>query len=90
MKKIICLIFAIVFYILGIIGLIILIIPQIPFFIIGTIFIIIGFESIKEKILENNFYKQHLKNFVDKNKTLKNYHRFFSRCNSSDSRNLNL
>ena len=71
MRKIICLIFAIVFYILGIIGLIIPIIPQIPFFIIGTIFIIIGFEKIKDKILESNFYKQHLKDFVDKNNTLK-------------------
>ncbi len=71
MKKIICLIFASIFYILGIIGLIIPIIPQIPFFIIGTIFIIIGFERIKEKILESNFYKQHLKDFVDKNNTLK-------------------
>jgi len=60
-----------VFYILGIIGLIIPIIPQIPFFIIGTIFMIIGFENIKDKILESNFYKQYLKGLVNKNKTLK-------------------
>ena len=71
MKKIICLIFASVFYLLGIIGLIIPIIPQIPFFIIGTIFMIIGFKSIKEKILKSNFYKEHLKGFVEKNNTLK-------------------
>ena len=60
-----------VFYILGIIGLIIPIIPQIPFFIIGTIFMIIGFEKIKDKILKSNFYREHLKGFVNKNKTLK-------------------
>ena len=71
MKKIISLIFASVFYLLGIIGLIIPIIPQIPFFIIGTIFMVIGFEGVKERIVESNFYKQHLKNFVDKNNTLK-------------------
>ena len=71
MKKIICLIFASVFYILGIIGLIIPIIPQIPFFIIGTIFLIIGFEGIKEGILESNFYKLHFKKYVDKNTVLK-------------------
>lgn len=70
MKKIICLIFASVFYLLGIIGLIIPIIPQIPFFVFGTVFLVVGFEEIKEKILESNFYKQHLKKFADKNKIL--------------------
>ena len=76
MKKIICLIFGSIFYLLGIIGLIIPIIPQIPFFIIGTIFLIIGFEEIKEKIIESDFYKQHLKDLVDKNNTFK---KFFSK-----------
>lgn len=71
MKKIVCLVMASVFYILGIIGLIIPIIPQIPFFIIGTIFLIIGFEGMKEKIIKSNFYKQHLKRHVEKNNILK-------------------
>ena len=71
MKKIICLILASIFYILGTIGLIIPIIPQIPFFVIGTIFLIIGFERIKDKILESNFYQEHLKDFVNKNNILK-------------------
>jgi len=78
LKKIICLIFGSIFYLLGIIGLIIPIIPQIPFFIIGTIFLIIGFEEIKEKIIESDFYKQHLKDLVDKNNTLK---KLFSKKN---------
>lgn len=60
-----------VFYILGIIGLIIPIIPQIPFFIMGTIFLIIGFKGVKEKIVKSDFYKQHLKKYVDKNNILK-------------------
>lgn len=71
MKKIICLIIASIFYVLGIIGLIIPIIPQIPFLLIGTIFLIIGFENIKDKILDSDFYKLHFKKYVDKNKILK-------------------
>lgn len=71
MKKIICLILASIFYLLGIIGLIIPIVPQIPFFIIGTIFLIIGFKKIKEKILESKLYKKYLKEWVNKNNILR-------------------
>ena len=71
MKKIICLIFASLFYLLGIIGLIIPIVPQIPFFIIGTIFLIIGFETIKEKILESKLYEKYLKEWVSENNFLR-------------------
>lgn len=71
MKKIICLIMTSLFYILGIIGLIIPIIPQVPFFIIGTIFLIIGFDEIEDKIVESNFYKKYLKKYIDKNNILK-------------------
>lgn len=73
MKKIVCVVMASVFYILGIIGLIIPIIPQIPFFIVGTIFLIIGFEGIKERIVKSDFYKQHFKKYVEKNHILKRY-----------------
>ena len=71
MRKILCLIIASLFYILGIIGLIIPIIPQVPFFILGTIFLILGFKGIKEKIIKSDFYKQHFKKHVDKNNILK-------------------
>ena len=71
MKKTICLIFATIFYLLGIVGLIIPIVPQIPFFIIGTIFMIIGFKSFKTKIMESEFYKEHLQEIVSRNKFLK-------------------
>ena len=70
MKKIICLILASLFYLIGIIGLIIPIVPQIPFFIIGTIFIIIGFETIKEKILESKLYEKYLKEWISENNFL--------------------
>lgn len=70
MKKIICFIFAILFYLLGIIGLIIPIIPQIPFFVIGTIFMIIGFKSFRIKIMESEFYKKHIQEIVYRNKFL--------------------
>ena len=85
MKKIICLIFASVFYLLGIIGLIIPIIPQIPFLVIGTFFLIIGFKGIKEKIMKSNFYKQHLKKYVDKNNTLKKLFSEKDEINNSDT-----
>ena len=71
MKKIICLIFAILFYIFGIIGLIIPIVPQVPFFIIGTIFLIVGFKEAKDKILKSEFYEKHLKKVVEENRILK-------------------
>lgn len=71
LKKIVCLIFAIIFYILGIIGLALPIVPQVPFFIIGTIFLVIGFKSIKNKILESKFYAEYLKEHVNKSKILK-------------------
>lgn len=71
MKKIVCLIFATLFYLLGIVGLIIPVVPQIPFFIIGTVFMVIGFKSFKIKIMESKFYKKYIAETVDKNKFLK-------------------
>ena len=70
-KKIVCLIFAILFYLIGIVGLIIPIIPQVPFFIIGTVFMIVGFKSFKIKIMESKFYKKYIEENVNKNKFLK-------------------
>ena len=56
---------------LGMVGLLLPVVPQVPFFIIGTIFLIIGFKSIKNKILESKFYAEHLKEHVNKSKILK-------------------
>ena len=70
MKKIICIPLAILFYILGLIGLAIPVVPQIPFFIIGTVLLAIGSKSMKEKIIKSKFYKEHLNNIVVKNRIL--------------------
>lgn len=61
MKKILCITLAVFFYILGIIGLILPVIPQVPFFIIGTIFASIASKKIKNWILNSRLYNHHLK-----------------------------
>lgn len=59
------------FYVIGIIGLLIPIIPQVPFFVIGTVFLVIGFKSVKTKITESKIYNKYVKETVEKNKVLK-------------------
>ena len=71
-KKVICIILAMIFYILGAIGLALPVVPQVPFFIIGTIFLVIGFKSIKSKIVKSELYTKYLKEIVNKNNILKN------------------
>ena len=71
-KKIICIILSMIFYIIGIIGLALPIVPQVPFFIIGTIFLVIGFKSIKSKIVKSELYTKYLEEIVNKNNILKN------------------
>lgn len=70
LKRIICLILAIIFYLLAIIGLAIPVVPQVPFFVAGTVFLAVGFKTVKNIILKNGFYNKHLKSTVDKNKIL--------------------
>lgn len=70
MKKIICLIFAIIFYIIGLIGILLPIFPQIPFFVIGTAFLCIGFEGIRNKIKKTKIYNKYFQKYVEKNKFL--------------------
>lgn len=71
-KKIICIILSMLFYIIWIIGLALPIVPQVPFFIIGTIFLVIGFKSIKSKIVKSELYTKYLEEIVNKNNILKN------------------
>lgn len=71
MKKLICLIFAAFFYILGIIGMLIPIVPQVPFLVIGTVFLVLGFKTVKEKIIKSKIYNKHIKETVEKNKILR-------------------
>lgn len=70
MKKLICLILGVIFMILGFIGLLLPIIPQIPFFIAGIILLSFGSENIRKIINENHYYQKYLKDTIDNNKTL--------------------
>ena len=54
LKRIICLILAIIFYLLAIIGLAIPVVPQVPFFVAGTVFLAVGFKTVKNIILKRN------------------------------------
>ena len=71
MKKIICIIFASVFYILGFIGLLIPVIPQVPFFVVGTLMLALGSKKVKEKIKSTKFYNEHVKEYLEKYKILR-------------------
>lgn len=71
MKKVLCIILAIFFYILGIIGLLIPVVPQIPFLVIGTVFLTLSSKKIKMKIVTSKFYEEHIKESVKKHKILK-------------------
>lgn len=71
MKKIICIIFASIFYILGFIGLLIPVIPQVPFFVIATMILAFGYKNVKEKIKSNKFYNEHIKEYLERYKIVK-------------------
>ena len=70
MKKVICVIFGTIFYILGFIGLLLPVIPQVPFFIIGTFFFFIGSKKIIQWITNTKFYKKYIKDNVSKSRLL--------------------
>ena len=73
MKKVICIILSILFYILGIIGLCIPVVPQIPFLIAGTFFMALASKTFKKKITQTQFYKKHLKEEVEKHESIKRF-----------------
>lgn len=53
--------------ILGGIGLVLPVIPQIPFLILGIVFLTSGSKKIKNKLLQSNIYKKHMKDNIEKN-----------------------
>ena len=69
-KKAVCLIFAIIFLVLGLVGLALPIIPQIPFLLAGVILLSIASTRFKTFLKETEVYKNHLKQYVDKSEIL--------------------
>lgn len=61
---------SILFFILGIIGLIIPIVPQIPFFIVSILFLAAASEKFKRYIISTNVYKKYIEKFVNKHEKL--------------------
>ncbi|MBQ2604743.1 MAG: DUF454 family protein [Clostridia bacterium] len=70
MKRIICLILAAVFLICGIIGVLIPIVPQIPFFIMSVLFGSAGSQHIKTKVKKSRLYNRYMEKYVKKIKIL--------------------
>ena len=82
MKKGIFFILAIVFLVLGMIGLILPIIPQVPFLVLGVLFLTASSERFKTWLFNNSLYKKYLKHYVDNSKLL---NRFMKYADISDA-----
>jgi hypothetical protein len=70
-KKLVFLLLAAVFIILGLIGLAIPVVPQVPFFVVAALLIASVSERFRHFVISNKFYRKHLKQHVMKHKTIK-------------------
>lgn len=64
---------AALFFVLGIVGLLIPIIPQIPFFAVSIFLFAAASHKFKWMIVNTNLYKNHLKKYIDKNEKLSKF-----------------
>ena len=64
---------AVIFFILGIIGLLIPIVPQIPFFAVSIFLFAAASEKFKKYIISTKLYDNHLRLFVEKHEKLNNF-----------------
>jgi len=64
---------AAVFFVLGIIGLLIPIIPQIPFFVVSIILFAAASHKFKMMVVDSELYKKYLKKYIDKNEKLSDF-----------------
>ena len=70
MKKILMTVLAVVFFILGVIGLLIPVIPQIPFFVLSVLLMSAASDRFKKAFTETKLYKKHLEKHVAKHHRL--------------------
>ena len=63
---------SILFFILGLIGLLIPIVPQIPFFAVSIILLAAASKKFKSMIVSSKIYNKYLKKYIDKNEILSN------------------
>ena len=64
---------SLLFFVLGIVGLLIPVIPQIPFFAISVLLLAAASDKFKKFIVSSELYKKHLKKYVDKNEKLSEF-----------------
>lgn len=86
MKKICFLILGIAFLIIGIIGLALPIIPQIPFLVLGTCLLIMSSKKIKDFVLNHRLYYTHVEPHIKKSKIMSRIWERFSGDDSSDAK----
>lgn len=71
MKKIVMLIFGTIFLILGIVGIILPVIPQIPFLLVSFFFFSRSSDRIERWFKNSTFYKKYLREIVEKKQVSK-------------------
>lgn len=76
MKKGLFFILAIIFFILGLIGLALPVIPQVPFLVLGVLFLTASSEYFKRWLFRNRIYKKYLKKHVENSDMIKRMMRF--------------
>ena len=69
--KIICRILGFSFLIIGLIGLALPVIPQVPFLLASVFFLTHGSEKIKNWIFRSKLYREHIKDKLAKHETLR-------------------
>ena len=64
--RVLYMILAVIFYVLGLIGLALPVIPQIPFLLAGTFFLAMSSEKCKRWILSHSLYHKHIRPYVER------------------------
>lgn len=64
---------SVLFFLLGIVGLIIPIVPQIPFFVVSIFLFAAASKKFKRYIISTEVYNNYLKKYIDKNEKLREF-----------------
>ncbi len=70
-RKVICFILAAVFCVIGGIGLLLPVVPQVPFFAAAAVFLMMGSERFSSWVKHSKIYRKHLRSYVLKNEFLR-------------------
>lgn len=68
MRKLLFMILGVFFMLLGFMGLMLPVVPQVPFLMAGAVLLSMGSEKIKQKIIHSDIYNKYLKEYVMKYK----------------------